>query len=349
VSTDTGSFPSETSSDALSSVEPVRITVTGAGGQIGYALLFRIASGALFGAATPIHLTLLEIPQGLKAAEGTALELEDCAFPLLRSVTVTDDAAIAFNGVNIALLVGSRPRGPGMERADLLEANGRIFGPQGAAINAGAADDVRVLVVGNPANTNALIAAAHAPDVPQGRFTAMTRLDHNRAVAQLAAHFSVPVDAVAGVTIWGNHSASQYPDVFHATVGGRAVADLVHEQWLTETFIPRVAMRGSEIIAVRGGSSVASAANAAIDHVADWVGPSGNDWTSAGVVSDGSYDVPTGLVCSFPVQCVDGQWRIVPGLTLNEFSKNRIRASVAELVEEREAIRSLGLLPKGGR
>ncbi len=325
--------------------QPVKIVVTGAGGQIGYALLFRIASGGIFGEATPVHLTLLEIPQGLKAAEGTALELEDCAFPLLRGVTVTDDPAIAFEGVNVALLVGSRPRGPGMERADLLEANGRIFGPQGAALNAGAADDVRVLVVGNPANTNALIAAAHAPDVPRERFTAMTRLDHNRAVGQLSTHFNVPVNAVAGVTIWGNHSASQYPDLSQATVSGRPVVDLVTEQWIAETFIPRVAQRGAEIITVRGGSSVASAANAAIDHVADWVNPRDTGWTSAGVVSDGSYGVPAGLICSFPVRSVDGQWSIVPGLELNEFSQQRIRASVAELIEERDAVRSLGLLP----
>ncbi|MDJ0349461.1 malate dehydrogenase [Cryobacterium sp. PH29-G1] len=327
----------------------MRVTVTGAGGQIGYALLFRIAAGGLLGPTTPIHLTLLEIPQGLKAAEGTALELEDCAFPLLRGVSVTDDPSVAFDGVNIALLVGSRPRGPGMERADLLEANGRIFGPQGAAINAGAADDVRVLVVGNPANTNALIASAHAPDVPQDRFTAMTRLDHNRAIGQLANHLQVAVDAIHGLTIWGNHSASQYPDIFQATAGGRAVRDLVDERWLAETFIPRVAKRGAEIIAVRGGSSVASAANAAIDHVADWVTGRGVDWTSAGVVSDGSYDVPPGLVCSFPVRSVDGQWRIVSGLQINDFSRDRIRASVAELVEERDAVRALGLLPLGRR
>ncbi|MCY7405137.1 MAG: malate dehydrogenase [Cryobacterium sp.] len=329
--------------------QPVNVTVTGAGGQIGYALLFRIASGALLGPTTPVNLTLLEIPQGIKAAEGSALELEDCAFGLLRTVTVTDDPAVAFDGVNIALLVGSRPRGPGMERADLLEANGRIFGPQGAAINAGAADDVRVLVVGNPANTNALIAAAHAPDIPRERFTAMTRLDHNRAVGQLSNHLQVPVDAIHGLTIWGNHSSSQYPDVFQATAEGRAVRELVDEQWLAQTFIPRVAKRGSEIIAVRGGSSVASAANAAIDHIFDWVNGRGADWTSAGVVSDGSYDVSPGLICSFPVRSVDGQWCIVNGLELNEFSRSRIRASVAELVEERDAVRALGLLPLGRR
>lgn len=349
MSTDDSTFTSAVPVNVPTPREPVRVTVTGAGGQIGYALLFRIAAGALLGPATPIHLTLLEIPQGMKAAAGTALELEDCAFPLLRGITVTDDPKTAFEGVNIALLVGSRPRGPGMERADLLEANGRIFGPQGAALNAGAADDVRVLVVGNPANTNALIAAAHAPDIPADRFTAMTRLDHNRAVAQLSLHLNVPASAIDGITIWGNHSATQYPDVFHATAEGRPVRDLVDETWLAETFIPRVAQRGSEIIAVRGGSSVASAANAAIDHVQDWVRGRSVDWTSAGVISDGSYDVPSGLVCSFPVRSVDGQWRIVPDLELNEFSRSRIRASVAELVEEREAVLALGLLPLGRR
>ena len=322
------------------------VTVTGAGGQIGYALLFRIASGQLLGPDVPIALRLLEIPQGLNAAEGAALELHDGAFPLLRSVEVTDNATRAFEGVNVALLVGSRPRGPGMERADLLEANGRIFGPQGRALNAGAADDVRILVVGNPANTNALIAAAHAPDVPRERFTAMTRLDHNRGVAQLAAHLGAPVSSVGGLTIWGNHSATQYPDVFHATVDGRPVNDLVDETWLTQTFIPRVANRGSEIIRVRGGSSVASAANAALDHVFDWVNGTGDAWTSAAVASDGSYGVPDGLVCSFPVRSVDGHWRIVEGLEIDAFSRARIDASVAELIEERDAVRTLGLVPK---
>ncbi|TFD77822.1 malate dehydrogenase [Cryobacterium psychrophilum] len=325
--------------------EARNVTVTGAGGQIGYALLFRIASGQLLGADVPIKLRLLEIPQGLNAAEGAALELHDGAFPLLQSVEVTDDATRAFDGVNVGLLVGSRPRGPGMERADLLEANGRIFGPQGRAINAGAADDVRVLVVGNPANTNALITAAHAPDVPAERFTAMTRLDHNRAVAQLAAHLAVPVTSIAGLTIWGNHSASQYPDVFHATVDGRPVIDLVGESWLAETFIPRVANRGSEIIRVRGASSVGSAASATLDHVFDWVNGTGSGWTSAAVASDGSYGVPAGLVSSFPVRSVGGAWRIVEGLEMGAFSRARVDASVAELVEEREAVRALGLIP----
>lgn len=327
------------------STQPVTVTVTGAGGQIGYALLFRIASGQLLGPDTPVNLRLLEIPQGLAAAEGTALELQDCAFGLLQDITVTDDATRAFDGTNVALLVGSRPRGPGMERADLLEANGRIFGPQGAAINAGAASDVRVLVVGNPANTNALIARAHAPDVPAERFTAMTRLDHNRGVAQLAARLGVPVSDVRGLTIWGNHSASQYPDVFHSSAAGRPVAELVDEAWLADEFIPRVAKRGAEIIAVRGASSAASAASAAIDHVFDWVNGTGSEWTSAGVVSDGSYGVPEGLVSSFPVRSIDGRWRIVEGLEIGAFSRARIDASVAELIDEREAVRALGLLP----
>ncbi|WP_223692416.1 malate dehydrogenase [Leifsonia poae] len=322
----------------------VTVTVTGAGGQIGYALLFRAAAGHLLGPDVPVDLRLLEIPQGRAAAEGTALELEDGAFPLLNSLTVTEDATAAFDGVNIALLVGSRPRGPGMERADLLEANGAIFGPQGAAINAGAADDVRVLVVGNPANTNALIAAAHAPDVPAERFTAMTRLDHNRAVAQLARTLEVPVTVIDGVAIWGNHSASQYPDISHATVDGRPATDLVDEAWLAGEFIPRVAKRGAEIIQVRGASSAASAASAALDHVHDWVNGTGDRWTSAAVVSDGSYGVPAGLVSSFPVHSIDGAWRIVPGLEIDEFSRTRIDASVAELLDERDAVRALQLL-----
>ncbi|MFP3466540.1 malate dehydrogenase [Leifsonia sp. SIMBA_070] len=320
------------------------MTVTGAGGQIGYALLFRIASGQLLGRETPVRLRLLEIPAGLRSAEGTALELEDGAYPLLHSVDVTDDARTAFDGVSVALLVGARPRGPGMERSDLLEANGAIFGPQGEAINAGAADDVRVLVVGNPANTNALIASAHAPDVPRERFTAMTRLDHNRAVAQLARHLHVPVRSVDGVIVWGNHSASQYPDLTHATVDGRPATELVDERWLADEYIPRVAKRGAEIIDVRGSSSAASAASAAIDHIHDWVHGTGDRWTSAGVVSDGSYGVPEALVSSFPVRSVDGAWRIVPDLAVDAFSRSRIDASVAELVAERDAVRALGLL-----
>jgi malate dehydrogenase len=323
---------------------PVTVAVTGAGGQIGYALLFRIASGQLLGHDVPVQLRMLEIPAGLGAAEGTALELEDGAFPLLHSVDVTDDPRAAFDGASVALLVGARPRTAGMERADLLEANGGIFGPQGAALNEVAADDLRVLVVGNPANTNALIASAHAPDIPAERFTAMTRLDHNRAVAQLAAKLGVKVAAIDGVIVWGNHSASQYPDLSHATVNGRPATDLVDEDWLADEYIPRVAKRGAEIIAVRGSSSAASAASAAIDHVRDWVDGTGDRWTSAAVVSDGSYGVPEGLISSFPVRGVDGRWEIVQGLPIDAFSRERIDASVAELVAERDAVRALGLL-----
>ena len=323
----------------------VNVTVTGAAGQIGYALLFRIASGQLLGPDTPVSLRLLEIPPALNAAEGTAMELADCAFPLLRNVDITDDVGRAFDGVNIALLVGARPRTKGMERGDLLEANGGIFGPQGEAINAGAADDVRVLVVGNPANTNALIAAAHAPDVPADRFTAMTRLDHNRALSQLSAKTGVGVGDIRKLTIWGNHSATQYPDIFHAEVGGRAASDLVDEAWLADEFIPTVAKRGAAIIEARGASSAASAANAAIDHVRDWVaGTPDGDWTSAGIASDGSYGIPEGIVSSFPVVARKGAFEIVPGLAVNDFSQGRIDASVAELLEEREAVQALGLL-----
>ncbi len=325
---------------------PVNVTVTGAAGQIGYALLFRIASGQLLGADVPVRLRLLEIPQGVKAAEGVALELDDCAFPLLSGIDIFDDATAAFEGANVGLLVGARPRGAGMERGDLLEANGGIFKPQGEAINAGAADDIRVLVVGNPANTNALIAAAHAPDVPSSRFTAMTRLDHNRALTQLAQKAGVSVSDIERLTIWGNHSATQYPDIFHASIGGRPAAEVINDQeWLEQTFIPTVAKRGAQIIAARGASSAASAANAAIDHVYSWVnGTPDGDWTSAGVVSDGSYGVPEGLISSFPVTSVDGNWQIVQGLDIDEFSRARIDASVAELVEERDAVRELNLI-----
>jgi malate dehydrogenase len=323
----------------------MRITVTGAAGQIGYALLFRIASGAMLGAGTPVELRLLELPAAARAAEGIAMELQDCAFPALASVDVFGDAVPAFDGAEIALLVGSRPRGPGMERRDLLEANGGIFAPQGRAINAGAADRVRVLVVGNPANTNALIASAHAPDVPRSRFTAMTRLDHNRAVAQVAAHESASVDSVTGVAIWGNHSATQYPDLTHARVGGRPLE--LDRTWYAEEFIPTVAKRGAAIIEARGASSAASAASAAIDHVRDWVGGTpGDDWTSAALPSDGAYGVPDGLVSSFPVRSSAGEWRVVEGLDIDGFSRERIDTSVAELVEERDAVRELGLLPR---
>jgi malate dehydrogenase len=324
---------------------PVTVTVTGAAGQIGYALLFRIASGQLIGPDTPIKLRLLEIPQAVKAAEGTAMELDDCAFPLLQSIDITDDARSAFDGTNVALLVGARPRTKGMERGDLLEANGGIFKPQGEAINAGAADDVRVLVVGNPANTNALIAQAHAPDVPAERFTAMTRLDHNRALSQLAKKLDVSVTDIKKLTIWGNHSATQYPDLFHAEVGGKIAAEQVEQAWLADEFIPTVAKRGAAIIEARGASSAASAANAAIDHVHTWVnGTPEGDWTSAAVVSDGSYGVPEGLISSFPVTARDGKFEIVQGLEIDAFSRERIDISVNELVEERDAVRSLGLI-----
>lgn len=321
----------------------MNITVTGAAGQIGYALLFRIASGAMFGPNTPVKLRLLEITPALGALEGVAMELDDCAFELVKSIEMTDDAATAFDGANVALLVGSRPRTAGMERGDLLSANGGIFGPQGRAINDHAADDVRVLVVGNPANTNALIARSHAPDVPAGRFTAMTRLDHNRGLAQLAHRRGAPVASITRLSIWGNHSATQYPDLTHALQDGRPI----HEphDWVEGEFIPTVARRGAAIIEARGASSAASAANAAIDHMRDWVsGTPAGDWTSAGIVSDGSYGVPEGLVSSFPVTSEGGDWQIVPGLEVGEFSRGRIDDSVAELVEERSAVRSLGLL-----
>jgi malate dehydrogenase len=328
-------------------VDPVvNVTVTGAAGQIGYALLFRIASGQLLGPDTPVRLSLLEIPPAIRAAEGTAMELDDCAFPLLRGIDITDSPQRAFDGVNVALLVGARPRAKGMERGDLLEANGGIFKPQGEAINEGAADDVRVLVVGNPANTNALIARSHAPDVPADRFTAMTRLDHNRAISQLAAKLEVPVTAITRMTIWGNHSATQYPDLFHAEVHGKVAAEVLNDEaWLRDTFIPTVAKRGAAIIEARGFSSAASAANAAIDHVNDWVhGTPEGDWTSAAIVSDGSYGVPEGLISSFPVVARGGRFEIVPDLSIDAFSRARIDASVAELVEERDAVRDLGLI-----
>jgi len=324
---------------------PVTVTVTGAAGQIGYALLFRIASGAMLGPDTPVVLNLLEITPALKAAEGTAMELDDCAFPLLAGINISDDPRTAFDGANIGLLVGARPRGPGMERADLLEANGGIFKPQGAAINEVAADDIRVLVVGNPANTNALIAQSHAPDVPADRFTAMMRLDHNRAKTQVAKKLSVPVAEVTRMTIWGNHSASQYPDLFHAEVNGKAVADQVDQSWLESEFIPTVAKRGAAIIDARGASSAASAANAAIDHVNSWVlGTPAGDWVSSAIVSDGSYGIPQGLIAGVPVTSPGGSWQIVEGLQIDDFSRARIDASVKELADERDAVRSLGLI-----
>jgi len=326
--------------------DPVKVTVTGAAGQIGYAILFRIASGQMLGPDVPVHLKLLEIPDALRAAEGTAMELEDCAFPLLAGIDIHDDPANAFDGCNIALLVGARPRTKGMERSDLLEANGGIFKPQGAAINEHAADDVKVLVVGNPANTNCLIALSNAPDVPRERFTAMTRLDHNRAIAQLAAKLGVPVDEITNMTIWGNHSTTQYPDLVHAKVGGQSAWDAVDDEaWIADEFIPRVAKRGAEVIEARGASSAASAATAALDHVHDWVlGTREGDWVSMSVPSDGSYGVEEGLVSGFPCTCSRGEWQLVDGLEIDDFSRPRIDASVSELREERDAVRQLGLI-----
>jgi malate dehydrogenase len=325
---------------------PVQVTVTGAAGAIGYALLFRIASGALLGDGKPVRLRLLEIEPALKAAEGVAMELDDCAFPLLEGIDITADARQAFDGCNVALLVGARPRTAGMERGDLLSANGGIFKPQGEALNAGAADDVKVLVVGNPANTNALIAAANAPDIPGSRFTAMTRLDHNRALSQLAKKTGTSVNDIDGLTIWGNHSATQYPDWSTATIGGKPAEEVVGDrEWLESTFIPTVAKRGAAIIEARGSSSAASAASAAIDHVHDWVnGTKGDSWTSAAVMSDGSYGVPEGLISSFPCRSTGGDWEIVQGLEVSDFSRGKIDASVQELAEERDAVRELGLV-----
>ena len=325
---------------------PVRVAVTGAAGQIGYAILFRIASGQMLGPDVPIHLSLLEIPQAVRAAEGTAMELDDCAFPLLTGVDIFDDPAKAFEGVNVAVLVGARPRSKGMERSDLLEANGGIFKPQGEALNDRASDEVRVLVVGNPANTNCLIARSNAPDIPAERFTAMMRLDHNRAVAQLAAKAGAAVSDVTNMTIWGNHSTTQYPDIFHAKVRGENAAEAVNDQeWLENDFIPTVQKRGAAIIEARGASSAASAANAAIDHVHDWFHATGQgDWVSMAIVSDGSYGVDEGLISSFPVTTSNWSYEVVQGLEIDEFSRSRINATVDELKEERDAVRQLGLI-----
>ncbi|ERH23545.1 malate dehydrogenase [Actinomyces johnsonii] len=324
---------------------PVNITITGAAGNIGYALLFRIASGALLGPDQRVNLRLLEIPPAIKAAEGTAMELFDSAFPTLGSVDIFDDAKAAFEGANIAFLVGSMPRKAGMERADLLSANGGIFGPQGEALNAGAADDIKVLVVGNPANTNALIAASHAPDIPASRFTAMTRLDHNRALAQLATKAGCHVTDIDKVTVWGNHSSTQYPDLTHATVKGAPVTDILADRaWVEGDFIPTVAKRGAAIIDARGASSAASAASAAIDHVHDWVLGTSGSWTSSSVMSDGSYGVPEGIISSFPCTSENGEWKIVQGLEIDDFSRGRIDASAAELVEEKNTVASMGLI-----
>ena len=324
---------------------PVNITVTGAAGNLGYALLFRIASGALLGPDQRVNLRLLEIPPAVKAAEGTAMELFDSAFPTLGSVDIFDDPKAAFEGANIAFLVGSMPRKAGMERADLLSANGGIFGPQGEALNAGAADDIKVLVVGNPANTNALIAASHAPDIPSSRFTAMTRLDHNRALAQLAARAGCHVTDIDRVTVWGNHSSTQYPDLTQATVKGAPVTDILADRaWVEDDFIPTVAKRGAAIIDARGASSAASAASAAIDHVHDWVLGTSGSWTSSSVMSDGSYGVPEGIISSFPCTSENGEWTIVQGLEIDEFSRAKIDASAAELVSEKETVASMNLI-----
>ncbi|MGH2993442.1 MAG: malate dehydrogenase [Solirubrobacterales bacterium] len=324
----------------------VKVAVTGAAGQIGYALLPRIASGDMLGRDTPIELRLLEIPDAMKALAGVVMELEDSAFPLLDAVEITDDPKVAFEGASVALLVGARPRAKGMERSDLLEANGGIFKPQGEAINVGAADDVRVLVVGNPAYTNCLIAMSHAPDVPRERFTAMTRLDHNRAKAQLARKAGAHVRNVRRMTIWGNHSTTQYPDITHALVGDRPAPEAVaDERWVVEEFIPTVQKRGAAVIEARGASSAKSAASAAIDHVRDWIaGTPEGDWVSMAVSSDGSYEVEEGLISSYPCTCSGGEWAIVDGLEIGDFSRERIDASVAELREERDAVRELGLL-----
>lgn len=330
----------------MSMKEPVRVAVTGAAGQIGYSLLFRIAAGQMLGEDQPVIMHLLEITPALDALKGVAMELEDCAFPLLAGIVQTDDPNVAFEGVNTALLVGSRPRSKGMERKDLLEANGAIFTVQGKALSDNAADDVKILVVGNPANTNSLIAMNNAPNIPNERFTAMTRLDHNRAIAQLAAKTGTTVNDITKMTIWGNHSATQYPDLFHAEVNGQVAADLINDQaWLESTFIPTVQQRGAAIIEARGLSSAASAANAAIGHVRTWYsGTTEGDWVSMAIPSDGSYGVPEGLMSSFPVTTKDGIYSIVQGLENNEFSQARIDATVAELVEERDTVAELGLI-----
>jgi len=325
---------------------PLKVAVTGAAGQIGYSLLFRLASGSLLGADRPVELRLLEIEPALKALEGVVMELDDCAFKTLAGVHIGSDPEQIFDGVNLALLVGARPRGPGMERGDLLEANGAIFTAQGKALNAVAADDVRIGVTGNPANTNALIAMSNAPDIPRERFSALTRLDHNRAISQLAAKTGAAVSEITKMTIWGNHSATQYPDLFHAEVGGRNAAEVVGDQdWLENTFIPTVAKRGAAIIEARGSSSAASAASATIDAARDWLqGSPEGDWVSMAVVSDGSYGVAEGLISSFPVTTSDRDWSIVQGLEIDDFSRGRIDASVAELADEREAVTALGLI-----
>jgi len=328
------------------SASPLKVGVTGAAGQIGYSLLFRLASGSLLGPERPIELRLLEIEPALKALEGVVMELDDCAFPQLAGVEIGADPTKIFDGVNLALLVGARPRGPGMERGDLLEANGAIFTAQGKALNSVAAEDIRVGVTGNPANTNALIAMSNAADIPRERFSALTRLDHNRAISQLAAKTGAAVTAIKKMTIWGNHSATQYPDIFHAEIGGKNAAGVVNDQgWIENEFIPTVAKRGAAIIDARGASSAASAASATVDAARDWLlGSPAGDWVSMAVVSDGSYGVPPGLISSFPVTTTDGNWEIVQGLEIDEFSRGRIDKSTAELADERNAVTELGLI-----
>jgi len=324
---------------------PLRVTVTGAAGQIGYSVLFRIASGQLLGAEQPIDLRLLEIPQAMGALDGVAMELTDCAFPLLSGLDLHDDANEAFDGVNLALLVGSRPRTKGMERAELLGENGKIFTVQGKALNDHAAADVKVLVVGNPANTNCLIAMNNARDIPRERFTSMMRLDHNRAVAQLAAKLAVPVGAVSKMGVWGNHSPTMYPDLFHAEVRGEQAARVLDDQaWIENDFLPSVGTRGAAIIEARGASSAASAANAAIAHVGDWVAGTDGGWVSMGVPSDGSYGIPEGLISGFPCTCANGEWSIVEGLDIDEFSRRKIDASLAELIDERDMVKAQGMI-----
>ena len=325
---------------------PVRVAVTGAAGQIGYAILFRIAAGELLGPDTPVSLSLLEIPDAVQAAQGTAMELDDCAFPLLQGVDIYDDSKRAFDGTNIAFLIGARPRTKGMERADLLEANGGIFKPQGEALNGRAASDIHVLVVGNPANTNCLIAQCNAPDIPRERFSSMMRLDHNRAIAQLAKKAGAPVSDVRNMTIWGNHSTTQYPDILHAQIARRPASEVVNDQkWYENEFIPTVQKRGAAVIEARGASSAASAANAAIDHMRDWIkGTPSSDWVSMAVPSDGSYGVQEGVISGFPCTCAGGSYQIVPGLDIDQFSRARIDASVEELKQERQAVDELGLL-----
>jgi malate dehydrogenase len=325
---------------------PVNVTVTGAAGQIGYAILFRIAAGEMLGTDTEVSLRLLEIPDAINAAEGTAMELDDCAFPLLRGIDISDDPNEAFDGTNIALLVGARPRSKGMERADLLEANGGIFKPQGEALNSHAAEDIKVLVVGNPANTNCLIAMSHAPDIPQERFTSMMRLDQNRAISQVANKLERPVTDVKRMAIWGNHSPSMYPDLVNALVDGSPAWPQVDDEvWIADEFIPTVGKRGAAIIEARGASSAASAANAAIDHMRDWVhGTPDGDWASMGVISNGSYDIEEGLICGSACECSGGDWKRVEGLEITDFSRERIDNTVAELKDERDAVKRLDLI-----